>query len=529
VARRFTLLLGVGVLCVAGLLPLLAMLAASLTANGELDLSAYRRLFVHSNAAAGPLLHSATLAAVTAVTATLLGVPMGVLLGKTDLPLRRLLTVVLSVPLVLPPYVLAMSWFNLVSPDGLLNGVLSPVLLHLLSDWLLGLPGCLWVLIAAFMPLVMLLTQAYLRAVPARLEEAGRLITAWPAVLRFVTLPLILPGILFSATLVFLLALGETGVPMFLRYPVFPVEVLVQFSAFYDTGAAAAAATPLLAVATLLVALEHRYLGDRVYRLRPTASTAILRVRLRGWRLPLLALSCLVAAIVVALPLLALCTAALRSSSLTQAWLAGAESLGRSLVLAGIGATLLTVVGFLCGYLIERRALRIWRALDTLGLLLFTLPGAVIGVGLIVIWNRPGTEWLYGSVGIVALAYLAQYNAITTRITAATLANVPRALEEAAAIAGAPWPARIRYIVIPAIAPGLIAAWMIAFIFCIRDLGASMLLYPPGRDTLSVRIFTLMANGAPGIIAGLCMMLVLVTLGALATLALLLRVCRVRA
>src|SRR5262249_35117855 len=153
--------------------------------------------------------------------------------------------------------------------------------------------------------------------------------------------------------------------------------------------------------------------------------------------------------------------------------------------------------------------------------LLFTLPGTVIGIGLIVLWNRPFTGFLYASAGMVVLAYVAQYTALTSRIVQATLANVPPSGEEAAQMSGVPWLARVWYVAIPAALPGVAAAWAIAFIFCLRDLGASMLLYPPGHDTLPVRIFTLMANGAPSLVSALCVMLVACTLIPLAILGLL--------
>jgi iron(III) transport system permease protein len=124
---------------------------------------------------------------------------------------------------------------------------------------------------------------------------------------------------------------------------------------------------------------------------------------------------------------------------------------------------------------------------------------------------------------MVLFAYLAQYTALTSRITLATLGNVPQSLEEAAAMTGAPWPARIAYVVVPAALPGVVAAWLIGFIFCLRDLGASMLVYPAGQDTLPVRIYTLMANGAPSLISALCVILVAVTLISLATLGLVFR------
>ena len=71
---------------------------------------------------------------------------------------------------------------------------------------------------------------------------------------------------------------------------------------------------------------------------------------------------------------------------------------------------------------------------------------------------------------------------------------------------------QLRCIVAPIAKRGLIAAWVIAYIFCLRDLGITLVVYPPGFDTLPVRILTLMANGAPSLIAALCVILIVVTL-----------------
>ena len=116
----------------------------------------------------------------------------------------------------------------------------------------------------------MILTMIALRAMNPRLEEAAKLIADWPRTLRHVSLPIVQPAIVFAALIVFLLAVGEVAVPMLLRYPVYPVETLVQFAAFYDFGAAAATAVPLLLLAVLLVNLERRYLRDRTHRLHPS-------------------------------------------------------------------------------------------------------------------------------------------------------------------------------------------------------------------------------------------------------------------
>ena len=84
-------------------------------------------------------------------------------------------------------------------------------------------------------------------------------------------------------------------------------------------------------------------------------------------------------------------------------------------------------------------------------------------------------------------------------------------MEEAGQIVGARWFRRVFWIVIPLIKKGLIVSWIVSFIFCLRDFGITMMVYPPGYDTFSVRIFTLMANGSPELISALCVLMIVST------------------
>src|SRR4030095_14361986 len=129
-------------------------------------------------------------------------------------------------------------------------------------------PGAVLVLASAFLPVVLLLTITYLRAVDPALEEAARLSSTWPSILQRITLPLIRPGILLSLILVFLLTMGEFGAPAFLRFDVFPVASFTQFSAFYNFGSATAAASPLILVAFFGLLVEQRVLRGRVFQFR---------------------------------------------------------------------------------------------------------------------------------------------------------------------------------------------------------------------------------------------------------------------
>jgi iron(III) transport system permease protein len=228
--------------------------------------------------------------------------------------------------------------------------------------------------------------------------------------------------------------------------------------------------------------------------------------------LPLFLLVLAFAVVVVTTPLGAL---VVQSSSLEiyKVTLSRAgDSVLRSLAFAATSATLLAVLGFFLGYLSERRTLPIWWVNEWLALLLLALPGSVIGIGLISLWNTKATSFIYASPAILVLGYVAQYAILPMRVVAASLATIPRSLEQAARLSGAGWFMTLREIVAPLAGRGLIAAWLIGYVFSLRDIAISMVVYPPGSDTLPIRILTLMANGAPSLVAVLCIILIAITL-----------------
>ncbi len=105
------------------------------------------------------------------------GVPLGVLLGRTDLPLRGAFTMLLTLPLLIPPYVIAVAWLAVLGASGWIGGFLSPATSEFLFSTFFGLYGCIGALSTAFMPVAMLLTIAYVGTINPRLEQAGLLMS----------------------------------------------------------------------------------------------------------------------------------------------------------------------------------------------------------------------------------------------------------------------------------------------------------------------------------------------------------------
>lgn len=511
--KRLTLTAAAILLVIIGLLPVLVMVANTFFVNGGFSAKAYEALLTTSKQQAVPMAHSMLLSFSTSAFATIAGVALGLLFGKTDLPLRHFFMGLFAVPLLLPPYVIAMAWFSILGKGGLISHALPSVMTEFLSSALFGFFGCTAVLFTTFMPIVMLLTIAHLGAVNPRWEDAARLVGGWSSILRRITLPSMTPGIAFSAVLVFLLTFGEVGAPTFLRYPVYPVEALTQFAAFYDFRTATASTMPMLLITSIILILEYGLWRGNISEIRPAApSEQRAKIGLGRWRLASFVIISGWAFVSVLLPLLALIIQSSSVGAYVEAFSRASDSIVHSLAFAIIGATLLTLLGFFCGLLIQDPTQPFGRSVDGLALFLFTLPGTVIGIGLIGLWNRPITNVVYATPAIVILGYLAQYSVLPMRITSATLARIPGSLEDAAQLSGASWFMVLRRIVVPLANPGLVAAWLISYVFCLRDLGISMIVYPPGYDTLPVRILTLMANGAPSLIAALCIILIAATL-----------------
>ena len=172
--------------------------------------------------------------------------------------------------------------------------------------------------------------------------------------------------------------------------------------------------------------------------------------------------------------------------------------------------------------LVRRR--RAARLPDAVAILAFVTPAAVLGVGLIQTWNRATTAWIYGSLAIVILGFVARYTAVGLRTCASVLAQGSPRPAESASVLGAGYLRRLVRLLVPLHARGLAAAWLLALVFCLRDIESAVLVYPAGHDPLTVRIFTLEANGPEPVVAALActhaglIALTLVALGILARL-----------
>ncbi len=445
------------------------------------------------------LIRSLVLAGAVTACAVALGAPLGLLVARTDLLGRRVLWMLHAFPMFLPPFLLALGWFQLLGREGLLGSEMTARLLF--SE-----VGLVVVLALAFSSVVTSLVALALLGMDASLEEAARLVARPWRVATRILLPAARPALALAAIVVFALSVSELGVPMFFRVDVFPAAVFARLGGIqYAPGEAFVLALPLMPVALGLLVLERRLLGVASFAVAGLRGMSRAPIPLGKWR-PVLGAAAWSIALAGALPIGALALRAVRGGGLGNLpqWIGQAP--WTSLGTAAVAATVIAAVGLVLGHAAARR-LRGASMLDALAVLAFVMPASVLGVGLIAVWNSPA---------ILIIGYSARYAVVGIRAVASVVLQSPVHLEEAAAADGARFWRRLIRIILPVNLSGVAAGWLLAMVFCLRDFETAVLYYPPGREPLPVRIFTLEANGPPAVVAALAMAQVLITASMLA-------------
>ena len=459
----------------------------------------------------GLLVNTASLGIGTAVLASAIGAPLGLLLARASLPRKAMLRVALAAPLLLPPYVVALAWTYLGSNVGLVATITG---YDLVSGWTHSLPAAVLVLGLVLYPLSMLATEAALRRIDGRLEEAALMVAKPRRVFWRITARLVAPGIVAAGLITFVLAVSEFGVPAVLRVRVYTTEIFTAFAALYDPGRAALLALPLLTLCLAIAAVSVVLLGEYlvVFRLGADTPSALQLERSR----PLMAAVAAILLIALALPLGVLAWEALSSPSVVSVIAGSGTAIANSLRLATIGASLIVGIAACLGYARARTIGRAGQFVDVGLVVLFAVPATLVGVGLIGVWNRAGPLGaVYGTDTMLVIAYLARLLPVAVLGIAASGRTVPLSHEEAAAVSGAGWLRMMWCIALPQMRLALVAAWVVTFVLAFGELGVSILVAPPGEATLPIRIYTIIANAPSSSVAILALLQAGIVLGPL--------------
>jgi iron(III) transport system permease protein len=458
---------------------------------------------------------------------TLIAVVIGLLFSwivvRTNTPFKGFIAAASILPLFAPPLVAGVAWAILGSPKtGLINTIFKWIGL----DWrvdLYSLSGLVFVFGIYYAPYVYMFTSSALRNMDPSLEEAAEISGASAfSTLFTVTFPLIMPAIVSGMLLSFIVMLGIYGIPAVLGAPT-NLAVLTTYifkltnwsPPLYNT--AAAVAIILMVVTGGLVYLQQKVLSGRSYTTVAGKAFRPRNLDLGRWRWFTFGLGIIYLLIVVVLPSLALIVAAFRKfmfirdaaslfdmrqysmmhfnaifdNPLTLRSIYNAVEVG--VITAVVGGAL----AFAIGYTIHRTQVTGRRWIDLISTVPVAIPGLVVGVAYLWAWiGIPGG--LYGTVWILALAFIARFMPDTVKALSTSFLQIHRELEEAAWVCGKGMLGTIRTIVLPLARPGVLAAMTLLFVLAVRELGSSLFLYTSNTMVMSVLLLDYYEGGNIG-------------------------------
>jgi iron(III) transport system permease protein len=523
------------VLCLLVVLPMSWLVFYSLTdKDGAFTLSNFVAL-VQDPTLLDPLITTFILATSSSLICCLAAAPMGWLVARTDMPLRRTVRILVTASFVTPPFLGAIAWELLAAPNsGLINQAYRAITGAEMDQHLLNIysfPGLIFVISCYTFPYVFVLVANALDRTPGELEDASSILGGgtWITARR-VTIPLALPAVLAGALVAFLQAMTLFGSPAILAIPAgFHTMTTKIWSLFQyppKPELAAAASLPLLILTVILLRAQAMVLGRRSYAVLGGKNSDPRIIPLGRWRWVALTLCFVVLLNPVFLPYGALFNAAFSKVASQFIWFnnftlqnvyfvftelsATKLALYNTFVLGIATATIGTMLAVVISYLTTREAVAGHKALGFLATAPVAIPGIVLGVGLFLSYTRPPFV-LYGTLWILLLAFLTLSMPAAYQQMQSAFKSIHPELEDASRILGATRLRALWQITAPLLRTSVIATWCFVFVGTIRELSAAVMLFTSETKVVSVLIFDLNESGDLAAISVLGIIMLVVT------------------
>jgi iron(III) transport system permease protein len=507
------------------LLPVLKVLGASvLDASGKnFTLSNYITI-LSSRFYLNGLTNSLMIAAASAISTALIGVPFAFCLARLPIGGKPVLLALAALPLVLPSFVGAYALVLLFGRAGLVTGLLHSI--GIPFDSIYGAKGIIAVYTLTLYPYVVLPVTAAFKAIDHSVEEAAQNLGSSRArMLRTVTLPLVVPSILAGALLVFIEALENFGVPFVLAEDktILSVEAYKLFvGETTDNPASAGVLGVLLVVCTVAALLvQRRLLSRRHYATGARRSTPLLSVsplirRVAAaycWIVVGAAIVPFAAVVVISLmrfsgPVLHF---AVSADNFAQLFQRSYRPLGNTLLLATLAACGATLIGVPIGYIVARHRSRLSALIDVVATSPFAVAGTVLGIGMVMAFSN-GVLILTGTSLIIILAYMVRKLPFSVRSAGAILQQIDPSLEEASINLGVPPALTFLRITVPLMLGGIVGGFVLTFVTVASELSATIVLYSGPWTTMTIVMFQALEGTSPGIAAAAATVLIICTL-----------------
>lgn len=536
---QIILFFSIAILVIVVAVPVLLIFFNAFWVNGEFNVADVAKIILEPETYQA-LVNSLIIATGTTIGSTIVGTFFAWLVTRTDLPYKSFMKSMFLVPFMLPSFIGALAWKMLLSPNaGFINkffinnfGFDGPI--FNIYSYL----GIVLVEIMYLFPFVFIQVCGALERMDPTLEESARISGAGLfTITRKITIPLVLPSILSGSLLIMLYSMAHFGTVAVLGIEngIFNIPTLIyqrihqSAGSFESIRTGTVLATVLVVTAALIIWLQGKILSKGKYQIIGGKSFRPMELKLRALRIPLLILCIAYIGFTIVLPTVVIfLVGGLKTYGLAFTWnnlsldnykfilfdyKLTKDAIWNSVTL-GLGAALITMfAGVMISYVIVKMKVRGKGILEFLGMLPFSVPGSVIALGVILAWSGKYGINLYNTVWIILVAYIARYMAFSLKANSAALEQVHDSLVEAARSCGASMWQTLRYIVLPLVRPGMLAAFFLIFLPSLRELTVSIMLYSPTTRTIGVAIYTLNEDGETVVsaaLAGIALILIIV-------------------
>lgn len=497
-------------------------------------LDAFRRLFTHPELP-GVIVNSMVFAFLSTLFSQGFGALFAILISRTDMPGRRIFSSLLIWPLIISGLVLGFGWFMTYGSAGFVTLYVRSLIGF--EPWsLYSVVGMSLVAGTTQLPLALLYCMGSLALSDASLEDAARTCGASPwHVIRHITLPLLLPAIVYSGVLNFTAALETLSIPLIFGEPA-GIKFFTTFLYTHglhageaDYGLVGTAAILLLVIVLGLVMLQSFLLRNS--RRFVTVSGKASRQKLFALgrlRWPAFALVALYVVLFVALPVGTLFLRSVVSyftplipfwELWTQSNFTGVLSLPtaitalyNTIIISFVGGILATVFIAMIAIVVNRSDFPLRGPLNYAALLPRALPGLVAGIGFFYATILiPPMGWLRNGIWILIIAYTMRAIPTGFGAIAPTLLQISGDLDRSARVMGADWIRAIRSAVFPVLKPALFTTFTLLFINFFKEYSIAVFLIAPGSEVLGTTMLQFWNQGLMGHVAALSVIQIVLT------------------
>lgn len=426
---------------------------------------------------------------VTVTASTIaLAVPLAWLTVRTDLPLRRMWAVILSLPLAIPSFIGGFIMVSALGPGGMFQDLLEPFGVDEIPS-IYGFRGA-WLTLTLFSyPYVFLTARAGLARADRSLEEAARTLGRSPLrTFLTVNLPQLRPSISAGGLLVALYVLSEFGAVAMLRFDTLTPLAYVYYTTSFDRGAAAIVGIPLLLLAVAILGLDLLTRGRGRYHPaghgRPPST-----LRLGRWRWPAFAACALVALVALGIPVAVLVYWLARGLAEGESTSFVTEAVVNSVRGSAAAAVLTVVVALPIAFLAVRRPGWPTTLAERSAYVGQALPGITVALALVFFAANYATP-VYQTFALLVVAYALRFLPEALGTCRAAVLQVNSRTEEAARSLGAGSIRVFRDITFPQLSHGLSAGALLVFLTAMKELQITLLLSPVGFDTLATQVWS---------------------------------------